>query len=160
MQMRRTAFAILAQRRLQRRQRQFSSATQFTEGLPPAGCLRSTSRNRYQLCTLSRQIDMAIFGPPTRPDADSRNFVLCPGSAYDRSPCGTGTSAKMAALHGKGHLALGQRWRQESIVGSLFTGWLEADGDQLIPQIQGAAYITGRNTLLFDSQDPFRHGLT
>ena len=101
-----------------------------------------------------------LFGPPTRKDADSRNFVLCPGTAYDRSPCGTGTSAKMAALHGKGHLALGQRWRQESIVGSLFTGWLEAAGDRLIPHIQGAAYITGRNTLLFDPQDPFRHGLT
>jgi len=101
-----------------------------------------------------------LFGAPTRSDADSRNFVLCPGSAYDRSPCGTGTSAKMAALHGKGKLAIGERWRQESIVGSMFTGWLEADGDALIPHVQGAAYITGRSTLLFDSQDPFRSGIT
>ena len=56
--------------------------------------------------------------------------MLCPGTAYDRSPCGTGTSAKMATLHAKGKLAIGERWRQESIVGSMFTGWLEADGDR------------------------------
>lgn len=101
-----------------------------------------------------------LFGAPLRPDADSRNFVLCPGAAYDRSPCGTGTSAKLAVLHAKGHLALGQRWRQESIVGSLFTGWLEAVGDALIPHIEGRAFVTGRSTLLFDPQDPFRDGLT
>jgi len=101
-----------------------------------------------------------LFGPAKRGDADSRNFVLCPGTAYDRSPCGTGTSAKMAVLHARGKLALGQRWRQESIVGSMFTGWLESEGDLLIPHIQGAAFITGRSTLLFDPQDPFRNGLT
>jgi proline racemase len=101
-----------------------------------------------------------LYGAPTRPDADSKNFVLCPGTAYDRSPCGTGTSAKLAALHAHGKLAIGQRWYQESIVGSMFTGWLEADGDAIIPHIQGRAYVTGRATLLFDPQDPFRHGLT
>ena len=100
-----------------------------------------------------------LFTAPTRTDADSRNFVLCPGTAYDRSPCGTGTSAKMAVLHAKGHLAVGERWRQESIVGSMFTGWLEADGGALVPHIQGRAFITSRSTLLFDPQDPFRHGL-
>ena len=100
-----------------------------------------------------------LFTAPTRPDADSRNFVLCPGSAYDRSPCGTGTSAKMAVLHAKGLLAVGERWRQESIVGSMFTGWLEADGEALVPHIQGRAFVTARATLLFDPQDPFRHGL-
>ncbi|MGH7594138.1 MAG: proline racemase family protein, partial [Gemmatimonadales bacterium] len=100
-----------------------------------------------------------LFGPPVRPDADSRNFVLCPGSAYDRSPCGTGTSAKLAVLHATGQLALGERWRQESILGSMFTGWLEADGDSLVPHIQGRAFITARATLLFDADDPFREGL-
>jgi 4-hydroxyproline epimerase len=100
-----------------------------------------------------------LFGAPTRADADSRNFVLCPGTAYDRSPCGTGTSAKMAALHGKGELHIGERWRQESIVGSLFTGWLEAEGEALIPHVQGNAYVTGRTTLLFDPHDPFRLGI-
>jgi len=101
-----------------------------------------------------------LFGAAGRADADSRNFVLCPGTAYDRSPCGTGTSAKLAVLHAKGRLALGQRWRQESIVGSLFTGWLEAKGGALVPHIQGRAFVTGRSTLLFDPLDPFRHGLT
>ncbi len=100
-----------------------------------------------------------LYGPPRRHDADRRNFVLCPGAAYDRSPCGTGTSAKMAALHAHGALPLGRHWRQESIVGSLFTGWLEAEGDRLIPYIQGRAYVTGRATLLFDPDDPFRFGL-
>ncbi len=100
-----------------------------------------------------------LFGPPEREDADSRNFVLCPGTAYDRSPCGTGTSAKMAALHAHGELAVGERWHQESIVGSMFTGWLEAEGDTLRPNIKGRAYVTARGTLLFDPQDPFRHGL-
>ncbi|HEX3928526.1 MAG TPA: proline racemase family protein [Gemmatimonadales bacterium] len=100
-----------------------------------------------------------LYGPPTRTDADSRNFVLCPGTAYDRSPCGTGTSAKLAALHAHGRLALGQKWRQESIVGSLFTGWLERDGDVLVPRIQGRAFVTGRTTLLFDPDDPFVHGI-
>jgi 4-hydroxyproline epimerase len=100
-----------------------------------------------------------LFGPPRRPGADSRNFVLCPGSAYDRSPCGTGTSAKLASLHAHGALALGQRWRQESIVGSMFTAWLEAEGDALIPHIRGRAFITAQSSLQFDPDDPFRDGL-
>ncbi|MEO8502861.1 MAG: proline racemase family protein [Acidobacteriota bacterium] len=100
-----------------------------------------------------------LFGRPTRPDADSKNWVLCPGGEYDRSPCGTGTSAKMAALHAAGKLRAGERWRQESITGSLFTGWLEERSGVLIPFIQGRAYITSEATLLFDPQDPFRGGL-
>ncbi len=100
-----------------------------------------------------------LYGPPSRPDADSRNYVMCPGGAYDRSPCGTGTSAKMASLHARGELAPGQRWRQESISGSLFTGWLEQRGSELVPRIEGRAYITGKTTLYFDPRDPFRHGL-
>jgi proline racemase len=100
-----------------------------------------------------------LFGAPTRPDADSRNFVLCPGAAYDRSPCGTGTSAKMATLHARGTLAVGQRWRQESITGSLFTGWLDEQDGALVPFIQGRAHITSRATLVFEEADPFRFGL-
>jgi proline racemase len=95
---------------------------------------------------------------PTRADADSRNFVLCPGTAYDRSPCGTGTSAKMAALHARGVLAVGTKYHQESITGSLFTGWLEERDGELIPFIRGSAYVTSRATLLFDPADPFRFG--
>jgi len=100
-----------------------------------------------------------LYGPPSRADADSRNYVMCPGGAYDRSPCGTGTSAKMASLYARGELAPGQRWRQESITGSLFTGWLEERAGRLVPRIQGRAYVTGRGTLHFDPRDPFRHGL-
>ena len=101
-----------------------------------------------------------LFGPPRRPDADSRNFVLCPGLAYDRSPCGTGTSAKMAVLAARGKLAPGERWRQESITGSLFEGWLEERDGALVPHVRGRAFVTGRATLFFDPRDPFREGFT
>jgi 4-hydroxyproline epimerase len=101
-----------------------------------------------------------IFGPPGRPDADSRNFVLCPGGEYDRSPCGTGTSAKMATLHARGELPVGQRWRQESITGSLFTGWLSKRDGALIPHIQGRAFVTAETRLHFDPADPFRLGFS
>jgi len=101
-----------------------------------------------------------LFGPPHRADADSRNFVLCPGLAYDRSPCGTGTSAKMAVLSARGKLAPGERWRQESITGSLFEGWLAEKNGVLVPHIRGRAYVTGRATLFFDASDPFRKGFT
>ena len=100
-----------------------------------------------------------VFGPPARPDADSRNFVMCPSGAYDRSPCGTGTSAKMAALHARGQLPLGQKWRQESVTGGLFTGWLSEEQGRLIPHIRGRAFVTGESRLRFDPRDPFRGGL-
>ncbi len=101
-----------------------------------------------------------LFGPPRRTDAHARNFVLCPGLAYDRSPCGTGTSAKMAALAVRGQLVPGQRWRQESITGSLFEGWLEEDAGVLRPFVRGRAFVTGRTTLFFDPRDPFRAGFS
>jgi 4-hydroxyproline epimerase len=101
-----------------------------------------------------------LFGPPRRGDADARNFVLCPGFAYDRSPCGTGTSAKMAVLAARGELAPGRRWRQESLTGSLFEGWVEERGGALVPRIRGRAFVTARATLLFDPEDPFREGFT
>jgi proline racemase len=101
-----------------------------------------------------------LFGPPRRSDADARNFVLCPGRAYDRSPCGTGTSAKMAVLAARGELAPGRRWRQESFTGSLFEGWLEERRGALVPHIRGRAFVTGRTTLFFDPRDPFREGFT
>ncbi len=100
-----------------------------------------------------------LYGPAERPDADSKNYVLCPGGAYDRSPCGTGTSAKMASLHARGELPIGARYRQESITGSLFTGWLEERDGKLVPRIQGRAFVTGQARLLFDPRDPLRNGL-
>lgn len=100
-----------------------------------------------------------LFGPPTVVGADSRNFVLCPGAAYDRSPCGTGTSAKMASLHARDLLASGVQWVQEGILGTTFTGWLTETPDGLVPSIVGHAYVTARSTLLFDPTDPFRGGI-
>jgi 4-hydroxyproline epimerase len=101
-----------------------------------------------------------LFGPPRREDADARNFVLCPGRAYDRSPCGTGTSAKMAVLAARGKLPPGRRWRQESLTGSLFEGWIEERDGALVPHVRGRAFVTGRTTLFFDPRDPFRGGFT
>jgi len=96
---------------------------------------------------------------------DSRNFVLCPGKAYDRSPCGTGTSAKMACLAADGLLKPGEPWRQEGILGSVFEGSFEfengnANGSQrIVPLITGSAYVTSESTLIFDPADPFRLGV-
>ncbi len=100
-----------------------------------------------------------LFGPAELPDCDSRNFVLCPGKAYDRSPCGTGTSAKLACLYADGKLAAGQTWRQESIVGSVFEGSVRVIDGQLIPRITGTAYVNAEATLLLDPSDPFEMGI-
>jgi len=100
-----------------------------------------------------------IFGPPSRDDADSRNFVLCPGREYDRSPCGTGTSAKMACLAADGKLKEGDVWRQESIIGSRFTGTVRTSGRGVIPTVTGRAWITAESRLAFESTDPFRGGI-
>lgn len=100
-----------------------------------------------------------ISAPPNRSDADSRNFVLCSGGEYDRSPCGTGTSAKMATLYARNELKVGEPWRQESVTGSLFTGWLTTRNGELVPHIRGTAFITGEATLRFDPRDPFRFGI-
>lgn len=101
-----------------------------------------------------------IAAAPTRADADARNFVLCSGGEYDRSPCGTGTSAVMAARHARGELALDQEWRQESITGSRFVGWLTTNArGELVPHIRGTAFVTGEATLYFDERDPFRDGI-
>jgi proline racemase len=102
-----------------------------------------------------------IHGPsPNAASADGRNFVLCPGLAYDRSPCGTGTSAKLACLAADGKLAAGATWRQESIVGSLFeASYQPAAEGRIRPRITGTAYIVGEATLLLDPLDPFAWGI-
>lgn len=93
------------------------------------------------------------------PTADSRNFVLCPGIEYDRSPCGTGTSAKLACLYADGKLAAGEKWRQESIIGSVFEGSITVIGESIIPSITGTAFVTAEIDLILDSRDPFRFGI-
>ena len=100
-----------------------------------------------------------LHGPSSSPNIDSRNFVLCPGREYDRSPCGTGTSAKLACLHAEGILAPGQVWRQESIIGSIFEGRLHQRDGHLIPSITGSAFITADSTLILDPKDAFCWGI-
>ncbi|HZZ39578.1 MAG TPA: proline racemase family protein [Acidobacteriaceae bacterium] len=96
-------------------------------------------------------------------EAGSRNFVLCPGKAYDRSPCGTGTSAKLACLAEDGKLAPGAVWRQEGILGTYFEGSYQranGAGSAVIPSITGRAFITAESRLLLDPEDPFRTGIS
>jgi len=121
-----------------------------------------------------------LFGPPTKPRADSKNFVLCPGKAYDRSPCGTGTSAKLACLFADGKLAPGQVWRQESLIGSVFEGSVRIEEEgrvrprtiaglvegstrtvegRVTPLIRGTAYVNAESTLIIDPADPFAMGI-
>jgi len=98
-----------------------------------------------------------LFAPD--PSADSRNFVLCPGKAYDRSPCGTGTSAKMACLYADGKLAPGKLWRQAGILGTVFEGSIRVEDERIIPSISGSAYVTAESIFLLDPRDPFCMGI-
>ena len=98
-----------------------------------------------------------LFGPSQQ--ADSKSFVLCPGKAYDRSPCGTGTSAKLACLVADGKLTESDTWKQESIIGSVFEGSVRLDGEGVHPTITGTAFVTAEITLIFDPRDPFVKGI-
>lgn len=110
-----------------------------------------------------------LFSAPVDPSNSSRNFVLCPGASFDRSPCGTGTSAKMACLYASGKLQPGVMWRQEGILGTVFVGSVEAqaggdgilvqEAQAVLPTITGQAWITAESTLLFDPTDPFQEGI-
>lgn len=100
-----------------------------------------------------------LFGPAKSSENHSRNFVLCPGKAYDRSPCGTGTSAKLACLVEDGKLKQGDIWRQESIVGSVFEGSVRLHGGVIVPFIRGSAYVNGRAELILNPNDPFCMGI-
>jgi len=101
-----------------------------------------------------------ISGPPRDARNHARNFVLCPGGMYDRSPCGTGTSAKMACLAAEGRLRSGELWRQEGILGTVFEGSVSIDGDSVRPTIAGRAFVTAESELLFDPDDPFPAGIS
>jgi Proline racemase len=103
-----------------------------------------------------------LFEPSPVAGIDSRNFVLCPGKAYDRSPCGTGTSAKLACLYADGTLQPGEVWRQESVIGSVFEGSFTPDpnrSDGILPSITGRAWINAEGTLILDEEDPFCWGI-
>lgn len=107
-----------------------------------------------------KEIDhIELFAPSDVPTLDSKNFVLCPGKAYDRSPCGTGTSAKLACLYADGKLREGQIWKQESIVGSLFEGTISVRDGKVHPSIKGSAFVNGEAELVLDPRDPFCMGI-
>ena len=103
-----------------------------------------------------------LFGPALTAGAHSRNFVLCPGGAYDRSPCGTGTSAKLSCLAADGKWLPGRIWVQESILGSTFAGqfqWLDQAAGKVAPVITGTAFVNAEATQLLDDRDPFCWGI-
>ena len=107
-----------------------------------------------------QEIDhIELYGPAMDPNNDSRNFVLCPGKAYDRSPCGTGTSAKLACLYADAKIREGQVLRQESFIGSVFEGSVRVRGGNVYPTIKGQAFVTAEAELLLDPDDPFRTGI-
>ena len=107
-----------------------------------------------------KEIDhVELFAPSPKPGVDSRNFVLCPGKAYDRSPCGTGTSAKLACLYADGKISEGQVWRQESIVGSVFEGTVRVQDGKVYPSITGSAFVNAEAELILNPDDPFCLGI-
>jgi 4-hydroxyproline epimerase len=108
----------------------------------------------------NHEIDhIELFGASDKPAVDSKNFVLCPGKAYDRSPCGTGTSAKLACLYADRKITEGQVWRQESIVGSIFEGSVRVRDGKVYPSIKGSAYVNSEAELVLDPLDPFCFGI-
>ena len=130
--------------------------------------VREALRNQAITGAAGAEIDhIELVGPPADPRNDARNFVLCPGGAYDRSPCGTGTSAKLACLAADGKLAPGAAWRQESVIGSVFTGRYARipteranfHENAVLPRIHGRAFVTLDASLVFDPADSFAWGL-
>jgi proline racemase len=119
--------------------------------------LMAACRERYP------EVDhVELVGPPRHPSSNARNFVLCPGAMYDRSPCGTGTSAKLACLAADGELLVGERWIQEGILGTAFEGafqWYDSECEKIIPNIRGKAYVNGDVRVLIDPEDPFAWGM-
>jgi len=107
-----------------------------------------------------QEIDhIELFGPSKLDGVDSKNFVLCPGKSYDRSPCGTGTSAKLACLYADGKFREGQIWRQESIIGSVFEGTISVVDGKVYPIIKGSAFVNAEANLILDERDPFCMGI-
>jgi 4-hydroxyproline epimerase len=107
-----------------------------------------------------KEIDhIELFSPSQVPGVNSKNFVLCPGKAYDRSPCGTGTSAKLACLFADGKIREGQVWRQESVVGSIFEGSVRVRDGKVYPSITGWAFVNAEAELVLDPRDPLAMGI-
>jgi 4-hydroxyproline epimerase len=122
--------------------------------------IRQALRRKGITGAANQEIDhIELFAPSRLPSVDSKNFVLCPGKAYDRSPCGTGTSAKLACLYADGKIREGQVWKQESIVGSVFEGSISVRDGKVYPSIKSAAFVNAEAELVLDPQDPFCIGI-
>lgn len=147
-------FFLVREHRLQLTLKNIEALTEFTwairQALPAAGI---TGENGAEIDHIE------LYAPSSLPGVNSKNFVLCPGKAYDRSPCGTGTSAKMACLYAEGKLREGQVWKQESIVGSVFEGAIRVVDGQVHPSIKGSAFVNAEADLIFDPRDPFCMGI-
>jgi 4-hydroxyproline epimerase len=102
---------------------------------------------------------IVLLGPPHDPRNHGRAFVLCPDGAFDRSPCGTATSALVGTLQEDGLLAAGELWRQESILGGVYEASYRLAGGRCLPAVRGSAWITAESELHFDPKDPYRTGL-
>jgi 4-hydroxyproline epimerase len=123
--------------------------------------IRQTLRDQGITGDGGKEIDhVELFGSAQLAGADSKNFVLCPGKAYDRSPCGTGTSAKLACLYADGKIREEQIWRQESIIGSVFEGSVKVRDGKIYPSITGAAFVNAEAELVLDPRDPFCMGIS
>jgi 4-hydroxyproline epimerase len=122
--------------------------------------IRQTLRQQGITGPDNQEVDhIEVFAESDLPSADSKNFVLCPGKAYDRSPCGTGTSAKLACLYADGKIREGQVWKQESIVGSVFEGSITVREGKVHPSIKGSAFVNAEAELVLDPKDPFCMGI-
>jgi 4-hydroxyproline epimerase len=122
--------------------------------------IRQALRDQGIVGADGKEIDhVELFGPSQIPGIDSRNFVLCPGKAYDRSPCGTGTSAKLACLYADDKIREGQTWKQESIVGSVFEGSVKVHDGKIYPSIKGSAFVNAEAELVLDPRDPLCTGI-
>jgi len=122
--------------------------------------IRTALRNSGITGDMGKEIDhVELFSPSQLPGVDSKNFVLCPGKAYDRSPCGTGTSAKLACLYADGKIKEGQVWKQESIVGSVFEGSVKATEGKVYPSITGSAFVNAETELILNPEDPLCMGI-
>lgn len=107
-----------------------------------------------------KEVDhVELFAASQLTGVDSKNFVLCPGKAYDRSPCGTGTSAKLACLYADGKIREGQIWRQESIVGTVFEGSIKVRDGKVYPSVRGSAFVNADAELVLNPRDPFCMGI-
>lgn len=134
--------------------KQIPILTEYTKAIR-----RTLAANRITGDNGSEIDHIELFAQSPTPGVHGRNFVLCPGGAYDRSPCGTGTSAKLACLFADGKLAPGQIWHQESIIGSVFKTCFRIDNGLLIPQITGTAFVNSEADLLFNPADPYCMGI-